>query len=298
MLLCFFNTADGSTPGNFLFFHAKSSFLNNANFVVGFKGGFNFTMAIPTQRFSVIQSVNGINTDALRKDYSPFYSNPGYQYGFIGMLRINRSISISLEPTFATYTFNYTALSQWHDASDPSDRMDITNEFTNDLKYFEIPLVLRYEFGNGQIRPYLAAGFFYGLLTGVSGNWQATSEQYIDGTLVASESDASTGDVSGNYIKTRLATFPGAGVFIDFNYITFFAEADYYISLHNIVNESARYSNSQSVGSHYDVPDNLKFNNAVINFGFLFNISQNQSGGGNGSSKGSAVECPPAKRKR
>jgi hypothetical protein len=277
---------------------AGSSFLKNLTFLVGFKGGINFSAVIPTQRFSVLQPINGPGASDVEKNYAPFYRNLGYQYGFIGMLRISRSLSLSIEPTFSSYSYNYSNGSKWYDASDQSDRIEITTDFKDKLKYFEIPLVLRYEFGKGQIRPYLAAGFFYGMQTGASATIKSTTVQYIDDTAIAREDEESAGDISGNYINTRLATFPGAGLLIDLSFVTLFAEADYFISLHNVVNESARYSNQQSVGGAYSVPDNLKFDNLVINVGVLFNINRKEQGGGQGGGKGSAVACPVVKRKR
>ncbi len=294
-IFCFLS-AYASFPENINHVVAGPSFLKQASFVVGFKGGINFSMVSPTQRFSVIQSVYGSDDD-LRKDYNPFYNNFGHQYGFIGMVKLNNSLSVSVEPSFATYRYKYSSGVEWYDASDPQDRMTMDNEVSHVLKYFEIPLAFRYELGNGQVRPYLAAGFFYGLLTGVNGRYSITTEQYLDGIAISGDEEESAGDVSGNYIKTRLATYPGIGVFADFSYVTFFAEADYFISLHNIVNESERFSNNQSIGGYYDVPDNLRFNNLVINIGILFNISPQQGGGGKGGAKG-AVECAPKKRKR
>jgi hypothetical protein len=134
------------------------------------------------------------------------------------------------------------------------------------------------------------------MLTGALANIKSTTSQYIDDTAIAVEDDESAGDISGSYISTRLATFPGVGLFMDLSFVTLFAEADYYISLHNVVDESARYSNQQSAGGVYNVPDNLKFDNLVINIGVLFSISRKQQGGGGG--KGSAVACPIFKRNR
>jgi hypothetical protein len=263
--------------------------------VIGFKGGVNFSVVIPTQRFSVIQSIGG-TTGAAQKEYGPFFRNTGYQYGFVGMIRVGKSFLVSLEPGFSSYMMKYQASSTWY-ASTPDDRIEITAKFTDKLRYFEIPLELRYELGTGQIRPYIAAGFFYGMLTGALGSAQSSTVQYINNVGINLESNTTAGDISGNYITTRLATFPGIGLFVEYSRIILFAEADYYISLHNIVDESARYSNQQSVGSSYSVPDNLKLDNLVVNIGILFRITSSMGNQGGGRGKGSAVECPVINRK-
>jgi hypothetical protein len=278
------------------FFFVAASFAGQGDgLLVGFKGGANFSVVIPTQRFSVIQSLDG-TTSAAGKEYDPFFRNTGYQYGFVGMIRVGNSFLVSIEPGFSSYTMKYQARSTWYDGSSPTDRIEITTKFTDKLRYFEIPVELRYELGKGMFKPYLAAGFFYGMLSGANGSAQSSTVQYINDVAINLENNASAGDISGNFITTRLATFPGVGLFVEMSRIVLFAEADYYISLHNIVNESARYSNQQTVGSIYNVPDNLKLDNLVINIGVLFRISSNLGNQGAGRGKG-AVECPPNNRK-
>ncbi len=266
--------------------------------LVGFKGGVNFSVVFPTQRFSVIQSLDGTGASQAQKEYGSFFRNTGYQYGFVGMIRVGKSFLVSIEPAFSSYVMKYQARSTWYNTSTPTDRIEITTKFTDKLRYFEIPIEVRYELGTGQIRPYLAAGFFYGMLTGALGSAQSSTVQYINDVAINLENNESAGDISGNYITTRLATFPGIGLFVDYSRFILFAEADYYISLHNIVNESARYSNQQSVGSSYNVPDNLKLDNLVINIGVLFRINSSLGNQGSGRGKGSAVECAPTIKRK
>jgi hypothetical protein len=298
LFLCSFSfTAGASFPGQPKNKAPGNFSLKDFSYLVGFKGGVNFSVVIPTQRFSVLQPIGGSSSGG-EKDYSTFFSNIGYQYGFVGMVRLSPSLSLSIEPAFSSYAFSYESRSLWLDTADPTDRIEITATFTDRLKYFEIPVVLRYAFGSGQIRPFLAAGFFYGLLTGASGTARSTTVQYLDDAAVGSETSETAGDISGNYINTRLATFPGAGFFMDLSSVTLFVEADYYISLHNVVNESARYSNQLAVGGTYNVPDNLKLDNLVINLGILFSISSSSGkSSGQGRGKGSAVDCPTFKQK-
>jgi hypothetical protein len=296
LLLGYFKDTQGSTPGARSMNALRSAGGHNISFFVGLKGGVNFSMVIPTQRFSVLQSVTGTDASHGDKDYAFLFRNTGCQYGFIGMLKINRSLSLSLEPSFGNYAFHYSTRSAWINASDPSDRIEITSCFTDKLRYFEIPLEIRYEIGGRQIRPFLAAGLFYGKLTNATGKAKLTTSQYLDGIEIAFDHSESAVDISKNYINTRLAVYPGVGFMVNLDYAVLFTEAAYYISLHNIVNESARFSNQQSVGGNYNVPDNLMFDNLVINLGILFNINRFDQGSGRG--KGSAVECPVFKRNR
>jgi len=280
-----------------LFFDVAASADTGDGLLVGFKGGVNFSVVIPTQRFSVIQSLAGTGTSPSQKEYGPFFRNTGYQYGFLGMIRVRNAFLVSIEPAFSSYVMKYQAKSTWNNASAQTDRIEITTKFADKLRYFEIPLEIRYELGTGRIRPYLAAGFVYGMLTGATGSAQSSTVQYINDVAINFENNVTAGDISGNYITTRLATFPGIGLFFELSRIVIFTEADYYFSLHNVVDESARYSNQQSVGSSYNVPDNLKLDNLVINIGVLFRINSSMGNQGSGRGKGSAVECPTINRK-
>lgn len=271
---------------------------NDLSFKVGIKGGINFTAVIPLERFSVLQPLQGIDATSGEKDYAALYRNLGYQYGFIGMMQISKALSISLEPTFSNYTLKYESASTWMDATNPADRITINTNYTDKLRYFEIPLVVRYQLGSQQIRPYLAAGFFYGMLTGGAGNVKSATVQYINDVEVPVENNSYEGDIANNFINTRLAAFPGAGIMVEFSFASLFVEADYFFTLHNVTDESSRYSNQQSVGGYYNVPDNLRPDNLVINLGILFNINRASLKGGQGRGKGSAVECPPVYKKR
>ncbi len=299
VLLCVLlhHPAWGNTPAELsrlAFFRGS----NDLSFKVGIKGGINFTAVIPLDRFSVLQPIQTIDETSDEKDYAAFYRNLGYQYGFIGMVQIGKALSISLEPTFSNYTLKYEAASTWTDASNPSNRIVINTNYADKLRYFEIPLVLRYQLGSQQIRPYLAAGFSYGMLTGASGNVESSTVQYINNIEIPVENSSYEGDIANNFINTRLVTFPGAGIMTEFSFATLFIEADYYFTLHNVTDESSRYSNQQAVGGYYNVPDNLKPDNLVINLGILFNINRASLKGGQGKGKGSAVECPAIIKKR
>lgn len=299
-LLCFLlhHNVSANTPGKYnhrAFWGGRT----DLSFKIGIKGGLNFTVVIPLERFSVLQPIQGNDATSGEKDYSAFYRNLGYQYGFIGMIQLGEALSISLEPTFSNYTLKYESASTWTDASNPTDRIVINTNYADKLRYFEIPLVLRYRLGSQQIRPYLAAGFFYGMLTGAAGNVESSTVQYINNVEIPVENSSYEGDIANNFINTRLVAFPGAGIMVDFSFATIFVEADYYFTLHNVTDEASRYSNQQSVGGYYDVPDNLRPDNLVINLGILFNINRaGLQGGGQGRGKGSAVECPPGLKKR
>jgi len=299
VLLAFALSSASAAPGNTRTFLASGGSFGD-RILVGFRGGLNFTLPMPVKRFTVIQNIDGTINSQSTKDYSPLFRNMGYQYGFSGLYRINPAMTISLEPTFGNYTIKYQTKSVWNDANDDANRIEITTDIINRLRYFEIPLELRYEMGSGQIRPYLAAGLFYGVLTGAAGTAESDAVQFVDDVSIDLENIHDAGDVSGNFISTRLVAFPGAGVFIDFSKVTVYAEADYYFGLHNVVDESARFANQQVVGSSYDVPDNLKPDNLAINVGILFRIG-GASGGSGGSASGrgkSAVACPVIKTKR
>jgi hypothetical protein len=137
------------------------------------------------------------------------------------------------------------------------------------------------------------------MFTGAQGKASSATSQYLDNVVTTVDNGETTGDVSGNYINIRLAAFPGAGVYTDLSFATIFAEAGYNISLHNIVDESARYSNEQTVGSIFNVSDNIRFENLFFNIGILYTINKMETGRrGKSRLSGKAIGCPPPKKKR
>ncbi len=259
-------------------------------FLVGFKGGVNFSVVSPTQRFTVLQPVDAAGSTQTQKVYEAFFRNFGFQYGFIGLCRLNPSISLSLEPTFSEYSMKYFTENNWLSSADPSNRIETRTEFIDRLKYFEIPIVMRYAFNSGKIKPFISAGLFYGLLTAAPAQSTTTLIQYTGVVEIPLERGETAGDGAGNFISSRFAFFPGLGLSYTFEFMTLLLEADYFFGLHNIVDESARYSNQQLIGGTYNVPDNLRFDNLILNLGVLFNINRIKAG--------SAVECPTPMRKR
>jgi hypothetical protein len=264
--------------------------VRSQSLLFGFKGGINFTLANPTQRFSVVQPLPGTGMTVGTKNYGFFLKNMGYQYGFIGMYPLSEKLLISLEPTFSTCVIRYETRATWNSGTTATETIEITSRFRDKISYIEIPAEMRYVFGNGKWKPFLAAGIFYGLRTGAFSTIHSTTIQQFAGTPLTIDDQTIKQDVSQNYITSRLATFPGAGLFVELDHMILFGEADYFIGLHNIVDESARYSNQQTSGGSYNVPDNLKPDNLVINIGVLFRIMEKKGG--------SAVECTPFKRKR
>jgi len=160
-LLFLFHTSFVFSEENLFFLYPQKGNTDTKIFV-GFRGGINFTQPIPLKRYSVV-SVNSLDNTGI-KHYKSFLSNVGYQYGFIMTYSLTDNFAISFQPGFSQYTYNYSNSYSWTDNTNTSNQIDLTYESRHVLHYFELPVLIQYSYGSGTLKPYLQAGFQYGIL--------------------------------------------------------------------------------------------------------------------------------------
>jgi hypothetical protein len=270
-LLFLFHTSFVFSEENLFFLYPQKGNTDTKIFV-GFRGGINFTQPIPLKRYSVV-SVNSLDNTGI-KHYKSFLSNVGYQYGFIMTYSLTNNFAISFQPGFSQYTYNYSNSYSWTDNTNTSNQIDLTYESRHVLHYFELPLLIQYSYGSGTLKPYLQAGFQYGILQNAAARVTTNLTQRSITGDVPLNMDDNTGDVSAWYIRSRFTLLAGAGVRYDLNIFSLALDVSYYFGINNVVNEKGRYSIQNFSGGTYDVPDDISIHNLVINASLLFPINQ------------------------
>ena len=258
-------------PDNLFFLYPQKG-KTDTKFLVGFKGGINFTQPIPLARYSVISTNSPEGTG--EKKYRSFLSNPGYQYGFVMIYNLTDNIALSFQPGISQYSYNYSNNYSWTDNSNTSNQIDLTYESRHTLHYLEFPLIVQYSYGSGLLKPYLQGGFQYGMLQNATAKVTTRMIQRSLTGDVPLNMDDNTGDVSAWYIRSRFTLIAGAGVRYDLNSVLLALDASYFFGLNNVVNESGRYSIQNFSGGSYDIPDDISLHNLVINVSLLFPINQ------------------------
>jgi len=287
-MLLSFRSAAGVAPGLFTVALKAPGGNKNLNLVVGFRGGINFSQPLVIHSNEVLQSQT--TGRLFEKKYASLFSNFGYQYAFMAMVYLQASTSLSFEPGFSTYRYNYTTLTGWTNGTDATDYIEYAASHRNSLSYFELPVILRHEFNGNTVTPFVSLGVFYGLMTGAEKRMTSEITRHTGTASIPYETASMVSNNTSSYIRSRMGISGGGGFFYPLGPVKLMFSIDAGLGMNNIVNESQRYFNAATTAGMYDIQDDLKLWSLNLNIGILFNTGTNQAG--------KAVECITFKRKK
>jgi len=252
------------------------------HFMIGVKGGVNFTQPVVYRSYSVLTSTPQSANGDSEKQYDPLFLNPGGHFGLIVMYGVTDNLSIVFQPTYFNYNFRYHTDYSWTDTLTPGVQ-ETRYEHVQNLYYFEFPLMARWDFTRGRFSPYLQAGGFVGVLH--------TSNKYIryfnsnDAPVPEGQELPVTPAVSLNQnINTiNAGVIGGAGVCYNSKYVQIGLECNFRYGLTPITDPRNRYSDVTGFSSGYfDVLDDLSLMNLEFSLTACFPIGV---GGGENRSK-------------
>jgi len=176
---------------------------------------------------------------------------------------------VSLQPNFRRESFAYSNHYMWIDDTNSENTFELNYYQEQKLDYIEVPLVLKASFLQGNIKPFVGVGGYYGWL--VNANKSIT----VDGIDRASGSAYPFNKESLSVGATDLFVNYNAGILgsIGFNYdpgnirLTF--EIQYRYGLTNITNTANRFTDNRLAGMG-DALDDMSLNNLAINLSVLF----------------------------
>ena len=212
----------------------KSGFLNQLR--IGFGGGVNFAQIIDLEPYNIYEDLSGasyLNT------YSDIFQNIGNQY-FVQIEWFNDYIIVTLKP--GTYTYRFSKLNE---IVFSNETVEQENPYL--LRYFTVPLEVRYRFDLQRFRPYAGGSVAYSNLLG---SLDASNKTFINPKFTA-------GAVAGTYIDLRY-------VILDLN-------VGYHMGLHNITNKADRF---ETGGGGTFAQDDIMLNDLQINLSILFSLSK------------------------
>jgi opacity protein-like surface antigen len=241
-------------------------------FVIGLKGGANLSHVMVLRSFEIFTSLGG--EESPPKVYNPFYSNPGYQYGFVGLYSLTDNLNLIFEPTFTHYLFTYTRDISWQDSENTGFSRTSSQTHKQNIHYIEFPLVLQYYFDLTPLKPYILAGGYYGYLTGAEKILSVEEYTTIDNQNFNTSEQQQHLYVNDQYIRSRIAILAEIGAIYDLTALRIMFGISYNYSFNNISRENERYANQLVTGVSYDVNDNLKLNSLHLNVRVLFPINK------------------------
>lgn len=250
----------------------KSRVTNNDPFLrtqwwLGVKGGINLTQAVPGERFTAFSSTTQVTNERYQKEYDDF-SKVGGQAG-LEITFFHRGFSFSLQPNFRKQRFVYSNDFEWFDPENAQNTLTLQYVQDHKLDFIEIPLIVKYDILQSNIRPYVFVGGYYAALINANKALSITGTDRASGSPNEFQGDEIIIGADDLFIRSSLGILGGIGASADFGNIRFNLDVGYRLGLTNITDVRNRFTENRLAGVG-DALDDLKLRNISINFGVLF----------------------------
>jgi hypothetical protein len=237
----------------------------NKQFWLGFKAGVNLTSPVPQQRYSVI-TPNNYDATSNEKTYQSFNKVGGQ--ATLEVTFYYKGISISAQPTYRTSRFTYFNEYKWDSPGATGQNLSLKFDQEQQLDYADLPLLVKYEFSQNRLRPFIQAGVYYSILVNatkgvtVSGidNASGGKNEFRNEPVVVGAKDLFT---------NNWGMIAGGGLNYNLGNVRIVLDISYHIGMSNIANVKNRFSNDRLSGIG-DAQDDLKTNNLLFSVGCLF----------------------------
>jgi hypothetical protein len=236
---------------------------------LGARFGGNWTQAKVEERFTPFSAIPGNLTPQI--NYEKTYRDFKELGAFSGVVvtLFHKGFSVSLQPNYRRQRFSFTNQYLWLNPTNPDLNLVLDYDQEQKLDYIEIPLFIRYDILQSNLRPYVQLGGYYATL--VNANLSIKRSGLDQASGFGSPFTEPTLDV-GNpdyFIKTSMGIMGGIGVNWDVWNVRLFLDGNYKLGLHNIANQNNRYIDNRLASIGY-APDNFKLRNIEFSFGILF----------------------------
>ncbi len=243
---------------------ATERFLNK-QFWLGFKAGVNLTDPLVQARYSVIVPAN----------YDPSLTNKKYQsfnkLGGQATLEVTfyyKGISISAQPTYRTSKFTYANEYTWTSAESASTNLNLKFDQEQQLDYFDLPLLLKYEFTQNKLRPFIQAGVYYSILVNATKGVTVSGTDNASGGTTTFENEPVVVGAK-DLFTNNWGAIAGGGLNYNLGNVRVVLDISYHIGMSNIANVNNRFANDRLSGIG-DAQDDLKTNHLLFSVGCLF----------------------------
>lgn len=254
----------------------KASFFNKANkqanqflqkqWWLGFKAGPNLSKAMVDKNYHIVSPIN-YYVQQISKEYEDF-SSVGSQFTF-ELAFYFRGISVSFEPSYRTNRFRYTNKYEWNDSERPENRLVLDYSQEQKIAYVDWPLLGRYEFNGGKIRPYVQVGIYSSWLLDATKSVSVSGIDYASGGTNEFENEPVIVGASDLFAKYHWGIVGGGGVFYSLGNVRINVDLTYKRGMSNIASTENRYASDRLSGVG-DSLDDMTLDNIVLSVGCLF----------------------------
>ncbi len=257
--------------------------LHAQRFLIGVKGGANFTQTTVTNSFSAFQYTTPPIEDLSEKSYmSVFKNTPGTHFGLSATFEFNSILGLSFEPAYAQYRFGYKNAYRWESTELLDQVITIDYEHQHRVSYVELPLFIRFSAGSGRIAPYVQGGGFINLVHNASKSAAATITDQAGGSTEALTGD--NNDVAIDHLMNRYyyGLAGSAGIAFNLPYMRVALDFSYRRGFNTITDTNARFTDVRSSNISFDVMDDMQLNNMQFSLVLHFPVNFGMGATGNG----------------
>ena len=238
----------------------------NKQFWLGFKAGINLTDPLVQARYAVIVPASANGASQSNKTYQSFNKLGGQ--ATLEVTFYYKGISISVQPTYRTSKFTYSNEFRWTSANPPSQQLNLKFDQEQQLGYFDLPLLLKYEFTQNKLRPFVQAGIYYSILVNATKGVTVSGTDNASGGTNAFENEPAIVGAK-DLFSNNWGAIAGGGVNYNLGNVRIVLDIAYHIGMSNIANVNNRFANDRLSGIG-DAQDDLKTNHLLFSVGCLF----------------------------
>jgi hypothetical protein len=233
---------------------------------LGFKAGPNLSKVVVEKTYHVITPTNYDVTE-ISKRYKNFRSL-GSQVAFEVTFTYRR-VSVSFQPTYRTNSFTYSNEYKWTDPETPDNHLELNFEQQQKIAYLDWPLIGKYEFQAGKIRPYAQFGIYSSLRVDATKSVAVTGIDYASGGLNHFENEPIIIGASDLFARYHWGLLAGAGIDYPIGNVRINVDIAGRIGMSNIASTQNRYGSDRLSGVG-DNLDDMRLQNIALSVGCLF----------------------------
>ncbi|PTB96885.1 hypothetical protein C9994_05330 [Marivirga lumbricoides] len=242
---------------------------------VGLRGGANYTIVSPINRFGIIKPTDNANQELYEKKYQTV-ENIGAIYGLTAMFQFEQKFVVGTNFSVGQIRFSY-------DQELPGEANSITFSHQQNFQYLDVPIFFRYmirptinRFWNRSSRkpevpgiiPFVQAGINFSVLLDA----EKTVTQNIRQGEIEAEGFSFTENVNELLNPVTAGIFVGGGFRFRLGNVYLTTEANFRQGFSNVTDTDRRFANKNLVNNAYDVFDDKSFQTFEFVVGILVPI--------------------------
>lgn len=243
----------------------KNVFLRKQWFL-GFKAGVNLTGAESIKEYSAVSPTNYEASD-VTKEYTN-YKDLGTQATIEATFYFT-GFSLSFQPTYRHNVFGYTNEYSWIDPRNANNHLELKYRQQQNLDYFDLPLLARYESMMNKFSPYVQGGIYTSILVSATKSVDVSGVDYASGGNNEFKDETITVGATDLFAKNHWGLMGGVGVYYTPGNVRFNLDIAYRYGMSNITSTENR-SQSDRLSGVGDIMDDMRLSSVSITAGCLF----------------------------